>query len=185
MICCRPLNRLRAINAEKNKGGAAHLSSADCSSARESDCGARVNARLSRFLPLKFDCVRLGPLTPQQEKKETDLAYATWLLCLVGMCGMQRLYLGHTGLGLAMLFTFGFCGIGQILDIFLIPNEVKEANKQEDDQALAKRTANIESGVVNKSALSPSTNLDKASVDELDNLMREAENALQQTQSKP
>lgn len=84
-----------------------------------------------------------------------------------------------------MLFTFGFCGIGQILDIFLIPNEVKEANKQEEDQALAKRTANIESGVVNKSALSPSTNLDKASVDELDNLMREAENALQQTQSKP
>ena len=113
-----------------------------------------------------------------------------WLLCLVGMCGMHRLYLNQTGLGLAMLFTFGFCGIGQFLDIFLIPHEVEQANKQKEDQALPKRSAKIEPRVLNKSAsspsqASPSTNLDKTSMDELDNLMKEAENALEQTQSKP
>ena len=84
-----------------------------------------------------------------------------------------------------MLFTFGFCGIGQFLDIFLIPNEVKEANKQNDDQALASRSAKITPRVMNTSASSPSTNMDKASVDELDSLMKEAENALEQTQTNP
>lgn len=113
-----------------------------------------------------------------------------WLLCLVGMCGMQRLYLGQTGLGLAMLFTFGFCGIGQLIDIFLVPDEVEKANKQKEDQALSNRSAKIKTRVVNKSAsssiqASPSTTLDKASMDELDNLMKEAENALEQTQSNP
>lgn len=113
-----------------------------------------------------------------------------WLLCLVGMCGMQRLYLGQTGLGLAMLFTFGFCGIGQLIDIFLIPEEVEKANKRRDDQELANRSAKIATKVVNRSAssqsqTSPSTTLDKASMDELDSLMKEAENALEQTQTKP
>ena len=112
-----------------------------------------------------------------------------WLLCLVGMCGMQRLYLGQTGLGLAMLITFGFCGIGQLLDIFLIPEEVEKANKQKDYQPLPNRSAKITPRVVNKPAsspsqASPSTTLDKTSIDELDNLMKEAENALEQTQSK-
>ena len=112
-----------------------------------------------------------------------------WFMCLVGMCGMQRLYLGQTRLGLAMLFTFGFCGIGQLLDIFLIPNEVEKANKQKNDQALPNRSAKITPRVVIKPASSPSqasssTILDKTSIDELDNLMKEAEIALEQTQSK-
>ena len=132
----------------------------------------------------------IDPLSPQQEKKETLLAYAVWLLCLVGMCGMQRLYLGQTGLGLAMLFTFGFCGIGQLIDIFLIPEEVEKANKRKYDQELPSRSAKITPRVVDRSAsslsqASPSTALDKASMDELDSLMKEAENALEQTQSKP
>ncbi len=112
-----------------------------------------------------------------------------WFMCLVGICGMQRLYLGQTGLGLAMLFTFGFCGIAQFLDIFLIHDEAEKANQQKNDQALPTRSAKITPRVVNKSAsspsqASPSTTLDKTSIDELDNLMKEAENALEQTQSK-
>ena len=83
-----------------------------------------------------------------------------------------------------MLITFGFCGIGQLLDIFLIPEEVEKANKQKDYQPLPNRSAKITPRVVNKPASSPSTTLDKTSIDELDNLMKEAEIALEQTQSK-
>jgi len=113
-----------------------------------------------------------------------------WLLCLVGMCGVQRLYLGQTGLGLAMLFTLGFCGIGQFFDIFLIPQAVEKANKEKADQALPDRSAKITPSKVTTSASSssqpsPSTTVDAASMDELDSLMKEAENALEQTQSKP
>ena len=106
-------------------------------------------------------------------------------MCLVGMCGVQRLYLGQTGLGLAMLFTFGFFGVGQFFDIFLIPQAVEKANKQKADQALPNRSAKITPRVLNTSASSPFTTVDKASMDELDSLMKEAEDALEQTQSKP
>ena len=113
-----------------------------------------------------------------------------WFMCLVGMCGMQRLYLGQTGLGLAMLFTFGFCGIGQLLDIFLIPEEVEKANKQKDYQPLPNTSAKMTTRAVNRSAsslsqASPSTTVDAVSMDELDSLMKEAENALEKTQSTP
>ena len=68
------------------------------------------------------------------------LAYAMWFMCIVGICGMQRLYLGQTGLGLAMLFTFGFCGIGQLFDVFLIPQTVARFNEQNADQTLPNPT---------------------------------------------
>ena len=113
-----------------------------------------------------------------------------WLMCLVGICGMQRLYLGQTGLGLAMLFTFGFCGIGQLFDVFLIPQTVARVNEQNDDQTLPTRTAKIKPRMVTKSSsspsqASPSTTVDAASMDELDSLMKQAENALEKTQSTP
>ena len=111
-------------------------------------------------------------------------------MCLVGICGMQRLYLGQTGLGLVMLITFGFCGIGQLFDVFLIPQTVARVNEQNDDQTLPTRTAKIKPRMVTKSSsspsqASPSTTVDAASMDELDSLMKQAENALEKTQSTP
>lgn len=40
------------------------------------------------------------------------------------------MYLGQTGLGVAMLFTFGFCGIGQVLDLLLLPDALDQANRR-------------------------------------------------------
>ena len=39
------------------------------------------------------------------------------------------MYLGQVGYGVALLFTFGFCGIGQLLDLLLLPEAVKFANR--------------------------------------------------------
>ena len=38
------------------------------------------------------------------------------------------MYLGQYQLGTAMLFTFGLCGVGQLVDIAMINQSVQEAN---------------------------------------------------------
>ena len=64
------------------------------------------------------------------EKKELALGYALWALSLIGICGVQRAYIGQPGLGLAMLITFGFCGVGQVLDLLLFPDALNRANQR-------------------------------------------------------
>lgn len=67
-------------------------------------------------------------MSQPQERKDVALAYALWCLSLVGICGVQRLYLGQVGYGLVLLVSFGFCGIAQLLDLILIPAAVEETN---------------------------------------------------------
>ena len=62
------------------------------------------------------------------EEKYTSIAYLLWGLGFVGICGLHRMYLGQYGLGTAMLFTFGFCGIGQVIEVATIPYATKDTN---------------------------------------------------------
>jgi len=39
------------------------------------------------------------------------------LLAFVGVAGIQRFIVGEVGMGLLYLFTWGFCGIGTIVDL--------------------------------------------------------------------
>ena len=53
----------------------------------------------------------------------------SYILCLVwvfGLGGLQRLYNGKVGTGLLWLFTWGFFGVGQFVDFFMIPTMVEE-----------------------------------------------------------
>ena len=68
-------------------------------------------------------------MSPPPEKKEVALGYLLWCLSFVGVCGVQRMYLGQVGYGIALLFTLGFCGIGQLLDLLLLPEAVNAANR--------------------------------------------------------
>ncbi len=56
------------------------------------------------------------------------MAYLLWLLGLLGFCGIHRFYLGKPITGLIWFFTVGLLGIGQIIDLFLIPGMVERAN---------------------------------------------------------
>lgn len=60
--------------------------------------------------------------------RSTTTAYLLWLFCLIGLCGIHRLYAGKVLSGLLWLFTFGFFGIGQFIDLFLIPNMIDQNN---------------------------------------------------------
>lgn len=61
-------------------------------------------------------------------RKSTLVAYALWLPGVFGVCGLHRLYLGKTGTGILWLLTFGLLGIGQLIDLFLIPGMVEDYN---------------------------------------------------------
>ena len=63
-----------------------------------------------------------------REKKSLLIAYLMWGLGFVGIGGMHRFYLGQNGIGIALLVTFGGCGIGQLLDVSSLSDSVKIAN---------------------------------------------------------
>lgn len=55
-------------------------------------------------------------------------AFLLWLACLFGFCGIHRFYLGRPVTGVLYLLTFGFLGIGQFVDLFLMRGMVREQN---------------------------------------------------------
>jgi hypothetical protein len=61
-------------------------------------------------------------------RKDSGTAYILWAFGLCGLCGLHRFYLGQPVPGILYLLTFGVCGIGQLVDLFLIPGEVRTAN---------------------------------------------------------
>ena len=50
------------------------------------------------------------------------------LSVLVGSLGVDRFYLGYTGLGILKLLTLGVCGILTIVDWFSVQKKTKERN---------------------------------------------------------
>jgi len=62
-------------------------------------------------------------------RRETGTAYLLWCASLLGVCGLQRFYLGQALVGTLYLLTFGFCGVAQLIDLFLIPGLVERSNQ--------------------------------------------------------
>ncbi len=55
-------------------------------------------------------------------------AYVLWLGGLFGLAGLHRLYNGKIWTGFLWLLTFGFFGLGQLVDLLLIPKMVEAHN---------------------------------------------------------
>jgi TM2 domain-containing membrane protein YozV len=57
---------------------------------------------------------------------------AVLLSLFVGGLGVDRFYLGYTGLGIAKLLTLGGCGIWALIDLILIiMGKLKDADGQD------------------------------------------------------
>lgn len=105
---------------------------------------------------------------------------------MVGICGVHRLYLGQTGYGVVMLFTFGFLGIGQLLDLFLIPSAVNYANKSINDSGKAEQSGgshrlNSPSKIQDKTWKTRVLKAEIVKDDELDVLLDQAKNSVERT----
>ncbi len=59
------------------------------------------------------------------------MGFALWALCVAGLFGIHRIYLGKYGTGILYLLTFGLFGIGQFVDLFRMKTLVREANIRE------------------------------------------------------
>ena len=114
------------------------------------------------------------------------LAYALWCLSLVGICGVQRMYLGQPWIGIAMLFTFGFCGVAQLLDLLLIPAAVKHANHSLPSDGIPTPSGD-QSSRRSPSSSAPTkpsqSSVDVSGDEELAMLLEQAEQSFQRTEN--
>lgn len=80
------------------------------------------------MLKQKFDLMDKSKKSLMYALKFKDPFTALILSLLVGSLGIDRFYIGDTGLGIAKLLTCGGCGIWTIVDYFLIMKRTKEKN---------------------------------------------------------
>ena len=62
------------------------------------------------------------------EDRNLVLAYV-FCICL-GYLGAHRFYLGHIGMGILYVFTFGFFGLGWFIDLIILPDLVHALNQR-------------------------------------------------------
>ena len=64
-----------------------------------------------------------------QEPRSVGMAYLLWIPSMFGVAGLHRFYTGRWGTGLLWLFTLGLCGVGSVVDLLLIPGQVRSFNR--------------------------------------------------------
>ena len=67
-------------------------------------------------------------------RKQIKLAYVYWLTIVFGLGGIHRLYLGKKTTGLIWLMSGGLLGIGQLIDLILIPRMIEKRNLEKEDK---------------------------------------------------
>ncbi len=61
-------------------------------------------------------------------KKSLSVAYLLWFVGIFGILGFHRFYLKQPGSGFLWLGTAGFLGFGALIDLFIMPKLIQEAN---------------------------------------------------------
>lgn len=64
----------------------------------------------------------------QPQMKSKPVAFLLWCLCLLGICGAHRFYLGKYVSGIVWFLTFGLLCVGQLMDLLLLSGQVDVAN---------------------------------------------------------
>ncbi|HLR64531.1 MAG TPA: TM2 domain-containing protein [Pseudogracilibacillus sp.] len=95
------------------------------------------------FISTNAKFYKEGALLPLKDKLESfsddqmlylnsmnpkDPTIALIISIFVGSLGIDRFFIGDTGLGIAKLLTLGGCGVWTIVDWFLIMNRTRDKN---------------------------------------------------------
>jgi TM2 domain-containing membrane protein YozV len=64
---------------------------------------------------------------PPMQRPQKSHSTAVLLAMFFGQMGIDRFYLGYTGIGLAKLFTCGGCGIWSLIDLYQIATHKVQA----------------------------------------------------------
>jgi hypothetical protein len=60
--------------------------------------------------------------------RAVGIAYVWWFF--LGGVGAHQFYLGKTGRAISYIFTFGWLGIGILIDLFTLPAQTRQVNAQ-------------------------------------------------------
>ncbi|MEM9807825.1 MAG: TM2 domain-containing protein [Cyanobacteria bacterium P01_D01_bin.56] len=67
---------------------------------------------------------------PQKVQDRKTASYLLWMGFLFGVGGLHRLYNGKIASGLLWMCTWGFFGIGQLIDLLLIPDMAEQRHRK-------------------------------------------------------
>ncbi|MDJ0747763.1 MAG: TM2 domain-containing protein [Xenococcaceae cyanobacterium MO_167.B27] len=87
--------------------------------------------------------------------RNTGMAYILWSLCFLGFAGIHRFYLGKPFSGIIWFLTWGLFGIGQFVDLLLIPGMVEEKNSELKGRLEARNNEQLSSEISPMLIMSP------------------------------
>ncbi|HSK12848.1 MAG TPA: TM2 domain-containing protein [Phnomibacter sp.] len=71
----------------------------------------------------------------RSKRKENQTMIILTLIGFLGVAGIQRFVTGQIGMGILFLITFGFCGIGTIVDLINLRGMVYDYNQKQAVEA--------------------------------------------------
>ena len=64
-----------------------------------------------------------------RDYKSSGTAYLLWALCLIGVAGIHRFYLGKPLTAILFFLTWGLFGFGLVYDAITLSSQVDDTNR--------------------------------------------------------
>jgi len=85
-----------------------------------------------------------------------EIGYGLWCLCVFGVCGGHRFYVGKPCTGILWFFTLELLGIGQLLDLLMMKRLVRSANLERGYVMHPRQAAALQTHQVTQEVVPPS-----------------------------